>query len=725
MKKIKVFFCYRFEDEEVVNVFKDLLSKGYKQTDREKECDIFFYSGVQKEFPWEDIVPLKIRDCDVFCLFMGSNIGNTQKNECYIYTENCENKKLIKIKLPNYNELGFLFAPTKNELGTIVLPQGSSQESIYKKAVDEFVRSYFGMEVDYSDDLPSNPYLFDYEKTIIDFFKFKSEFICDRDKTINENKLNDFLKAFCSIDDYNVSLGENNKQKRARVIEIINTKIKEGCSDVWPKVAKRAAVNSNINMLNDIGSFRLEDAEVLVAALSKYHFNEHCCMCENHLTFPEAGPREKLYFNPKGKLRVAILVSGGIAPGINAVIDGITQRHYKYYKANRAERDNRSEIEIFGIKNGFKAFNNDNFDEEFVYLIDDFTSKSRGQNRTEICTSDYINEGGSIIGTSREPSLIKPDVRVKKLEQIVERLRHQNIRILYIIGGDGSMKAAHAISHISERFKTDNWDLSVVGIPKTMDNDVLWVWQTFGFTSAVEKAREFVEILNTEVRSNPRLGIVQLFGSDSGFVVSHTVLASKTGICDIALIPEEKFSMAKLLKEVERIKTDKGYGLIVMSETAIPTDATNYLKAHKDKGSIGLNEKERNAIEDFIDKRKNGKHIEGQTNDHLRSGGLKIVARCIKDTYGDDFRVLINEPRHILRAIPPSTNDIIFGSRLGTLAVDNAMAGYHDFMISQWLTEFVLVPLKLVILGRKRIPNTGVFWKSVLAKTGQPPDMVI
>ena len=84
------------------------------------------------------------------------------------------------------------------------------------------------------------------------------------------------------------------------------------------------------------------------------------------------------------------------------------------------------------------------------------------------------------------------------------------------------------------------------------------------------------------------------------------------------------------------------------------------------------------------------------------------------------LRVFTNEPRHLLRAIPPSCSDIIIGHRLGTLAVDNAMAGYTDFMISQWLTEYVLVPLKLVVLGRKRIPQNGIFWKSVLAKTGQP-----
>ena len=92
--------------------------------------------------------------------------------------------------------------------------------------------------------------------------------------------------------------------------------------------------------------------------------------------------------------------------------------------------------------------------------------------------------------------------------------------------------------------------------------------------------------------------------------------------------------------------------------------------------------------------------------------------------YWQTFRVFVNEPRHLIRAIFPSVSDVIFGQRLGMLAVDNAMAGYTDFMVSQWVTEYVLVPLELVVLGRKRVPENGIFWKSVLANTGQWPTLV-
>jgi len=248
-----------------------------------------------------------------------------------------------------------------------------------------------------------------------------------------------------------------------------------------------------------------------------------------------------------------------------------------------------------------------------------------------------------------------------------------------------------------------------------MDNDILWVWQTFGFMSAVEKAREFIDYIAVETSSNPRVGIVQLFGSNSGFVVSHAVLASRTGVCDFALIPESPYELSKLIPAIITALNNKkkNYGLIIMSETAIPLDALDYhAKYERD---IMLTKEEIEALENYvkIDRRK----IKGHIDDKLRDASFKIVKVVIEKEI--NFRVLSNEPRHLIRAIPPSTVDIINASRLGTLAVDNAIAGYTDFMITQWLTEYCLVPLDLVVLGRKRIPTSGIFWKSVILKTEQ------
>jgi 6-phosphofructokinase 1 len=282
------------------------------------------------------------------------------------------------------------------------------------------------------------------------------------------------------------------------------------------------------------------------------------------------------------------------------------------------------------------------------------------------------------------------------------------------------MKAAHALYSVYEKKynKENDWRFNVVGIPKTMDNDILWVWQTFGFMSAVEKAREIIDYLAVETSSNPRLGIVQLFGSNSGFVVSHAVLASRTGICDFALIPESPFNLKKLIEELEKTIDKKNHGLIIMSETAIPEDALAYLKKYKTE--ICLTSEENKAINHYF--RVDNMNIKGHIDDKLRDASFKIVRVAIQKEI--KFRVLSNEPRHLIRAIPPSTVDIINASRLGILAVDNALAGYTDFMISQWLTEYCLVPLDLVVLGRKRIPKDGIFWKSVIAKTGQSEKLV-
>jgi 6-phosphofructokinase 1 len=458
-------------------------------------------------------------------------------------------------------------------------------------------------------------------------------------------------------------------------------------------------------------------------------------MVQKNLCFLEAGPKAKLAYPQPGKnLNVAIVVSGGIAPGINAVIDGITQRHYMYATKHQYK------VKVYGVKDGFQAF--DDFNQSRCTLIPSHDPSGLPMPSFEE-TSSHVNEGGSILGTSRFEELLNPSSRKRELEVIVALLFDNKIDILYVIGGDGSMKAAHAIWSFAQEYAGQRGlqrSLSVVAIPKTMDNDILWVWQTFGFLSAVERARELIEHLATEVKSNPRLGVVQLFGSDSGFVVSHAVLASRTGICDAALIPEIDFSMKELarylkLRMCERhLQNQRGripYGFIVMAETAIPTDAMEYL----DDPEIGLSEREKEAVINFNSKRKSQQRIEGQTDDAIRTAGLKIVSRGLLKLLPrvdvdhnvqpdwNKLRVFSNEPRHLLRATPPSSADIITAQRLGILAVDNALAGYTDFMVSQWLTEYVLVPLKLVILGRKRIPKEGIFWKSVLSKTGQPFDL--
>jgi 6-phosphofructokinase len=827
-----LFFSYNFKDKDIVSQFYTLL-KSYT------DIDIYFFDKALHKNGWVDEIKTRIKSCNYFLIFMGEKLGETQQGEIdYFKTiKEEERPQCIKIQLEDYNSEEFSFRATGNIISWEA--KNNITTGVYE-SVKTLVNNYLHLTFDFGDDLPLNPHLFDYEKRIIDFYIRKEALSQQRIsfESITEEEMDGIFKSVNFPEKLIRDLSHQDKKIKLEALsDEIHRKLTEGCPPEWPNLQAKNK-NTSPNELEDIGDFRSDDAFVLAAALSNYHKSpQSFCMMQKKLNFPEAGPREKLYY-PKfsrgsgNTFRVAVLVSGGIAPGINAVIDGISQRHYKYKKEN--ER-----LEIWGLKKGFQAF--ENLEANRIYLLND-ESSSNSNKKPDIVTSDYINEGGSILGTSRDEHLLSIEKRKDLLQSIAHQLKTSHIRILYIIGGDGSMKAAHAISHVARELETKDWDLSVVAIPKTMDNDILWVWQTFGFLSAVEKAREFIDNLAVEIKSNPRLGIVQLFGSDSGFVVSHAVLASRTGICDFALIPEVPFSM-KVLREFLKNKlesNERDYSLIVMAETAIPTDAMDYID-YPDQAPVYMNEKfyiklkeqlpkesfsiienhykqsssngnymlntsieedikdrikgilhesgllkytdlfemdfsndidlansfsteekeeldnfsegeskkkyrnilnsigyyhyididlsknEKTAIIEYIKLRNRHKRIEGQTNDALRTAGLKIVSKGIeepKEDWNEGFRVLKNEPRHLLRAIPPSTIDIIFGNRLGTLAVDNAMAGYSDFMISQWLTEFVLVPLKLVVLGRKRIPGNGVFWKSVLAKTGQPANMV-
>jgi len=713
---MRTFFSYREEDSDIVHRVKRLMLKSAP------EIVALWEESVQDFLRRMD---RELHKCSNFVLFLADKLGEYQRQELdtfwqlktegqsspsgvpdrrmvivclcdrereddvFLTNEITRYGRIHRVRLPDF---GNLSSPTASVTEASCVSPSEDRDSRALPVAKELTEA-LGIPWIY-DGLPADPHLFDYEKDIIAHYQ-------------------DALRLFPN-GIRAVKRDDSEPQRRIAIYE----KWLKGCPAEWPDVARFVPPpdedpKARENPLDEeeIGKYRPVEARVLVKAL-----RDEKGAKETAFTFPEAGPRGELYFRPDQDLKVAIMVSGGIAPGINAVIDGIVQRHWKYAKGRKGR------LAIHGLTNGFLSKGST---DRSVLLKADKEEQERTAGA--VFTPDHAHEGGSIIGTSRVEELLRGEDRIKRLERIDENL--EDVDILYIIGGDGSMKAAHALYEISCKNSNRERKLSVVAIPKTMDNDVLWVWQSFGFLSAVEKAREVIEHLSTEVQSNPRLCIVQLFGSDSGFVVSHAVLASATGHCILALIPEVDFSMQGILGWIkEEIKPSGGRpprGIVVMAETAVPTDAMTFSK----KTDCELTGEEKRKLKEFDDLRKRKKRIEGQTEDALRSAGLKIVKfglrQGLKDLPGWKLlRVVTNEPRWQLRAIPPSCSDVIIGQRLGTLAVDNAMAGYTDFMISQWLTEYVLVPLKLVVLGRKRIPQDGIFWKSVLAKTGQPADLV-
>lgn len=591
--------------------------------------------------------------------------------------------------------------------------------------------------------LPVTPNIFDYEKEMIRFYLANQcyELLNQLpDDAAGEARRNEISEKYPAI---------LNEWPESKVREILN----KGIAASWPSVHRFPHTQKN-PLHKD--RFRGAEGESFLRVNALLGLD----VPGAPLTLLEAGPRPEIALPWPGKLslNVAIVVAGGIAPGINAVIDAIVQRHFAYRKAGK----NAYNLQIYGLKNGLLA-------------IDPHSPLSRHVRQLNPSdTVEHATRGGSILGTSRDNDLLSPDPRTRlaRLEQIASELKRQQIDVLYIIGGDGSMKAAHALWHKANNNATDHQHfrpMSVVAVPKTMDNDILWVWQSFGFLSAVQEAREIIERLHTEVRSNPRLGIVQFFGSGSGFVVSHAVLAAATGHTTLALIPEMDFTVLGVARYIKQrlwesanpgnvdpeapaapIDLSIPHGLIVMAETAIPLDALECV-GEKDPppglehfykkavAKLKPTKDDKEIIKGFF---ANGRRVQGQTHEHLRSLGVKLLDELLPELLPDPrlhefirplgwnepnwnrLRMVRNEPRYLVRALEPSTTDIINGQRLGLLAVDAAMAGFTDCMVSQWLTEFSIVPLELVVLGRKRIPPSGMFWKSVTDKTRQPDDLV-
>jgi 6-phosphofructokinase 1 len=654
---VKIFLSFHFADMEFVAQVDAFLR-------RQPDLDTFFWDADKRRYDFTAELKAALGESDAFIYFNGAVQGDTQMDELAAAKDKDS---------PVRRHLLFVWLPVNDAF------TGQAASPIKLESTDEAAALSCAKSIAAALEKPwcgwggiPDGYPFEYEKSIVE--------------------------AHVSGD-------------------FATKRVRDGCPSEWPRVDRNEAKLKNPLPQDAIGAYRPAGAEVVVDARLLVVGDGDASPAVKRLTFPEAGPREFLRFPREGILKVGLLVSGGIAPGTNAIIQSIVCRHLHYQHASRRHY----QLDINGYLEGFRAL------------------LPGGSYRllSEANTCEIAHHGGSILGTSRAPELLdeNPIHRQAHLHNMVINLRNQGIEILYVMGGDGSMRAAHALQVAAWEAESD---LAVVGIPKTTDNDILWVWQSVGITSAVTKASECMLDLLVEIKSYPRLCVLQLPGSDSGFVIGNATLAAGENVCDAALIPEIQFSMKGLGHFVrERLESrlrlgdraERPYGLVVVGETAVPTDFEDYLEAPY----VQLADAEKEAIKEFV--REDRRQV-GPTPKALRTGTLKLVSQVLEEyirrpdgaaettTYWKSFSVFTNSPRNLIRAVAPSVPDMIVAQRLGTLAVDNAMAGYSDFMISQWLTEYVLVPLRLVVLGRKRVGTGGIFWKSVLDTTGQKPDLV-
>jgi len=381
---------------------------------------------------------------------------------------------------------------------------------------------------------------------------------------------------------------------------------------------------------------------------------------QNIPSLEKAGPRKKLYFEP-GNTTSAIVTCGGLSPGLNAVIRGLVM--INWYRYNNRQ--------IYGIQYGYEGF------------IDDYGHKVISLTPEMV---DNINKsGGTILGSSRGN---QDSVR------IVDRLQELGVDILYTIGGDGTQRGAlDIIKEIEKR----EMKIAVIGLPKTIDNDINYIDKSFGMETAFSMATEAIYSAHTEARSYTNgVGLVKLMGRESGFIAAYSTLA--TNEVNFCLIPELDFDLygenSFLYHLGERLKR-RGHALIVVAEGT----GQNFFQGTMDKDPSG--NKKLNDI---------GLFLEEKINQYLDSIGLQHTVKYIN-------------PSYTIRSCSPIPTDAIFCTQLAQMAVHAGMSGRTGMVTGYLNGQFTHIPTRLATERRKKINLRSQLWASIMEATGQPLNM--
>ena len=383
-------------------------------------------------------------------------------------------------------------------------------------------------------------------------------------------------------------------------------------------------------------------------------------MIEKTLPIPSfelAGPRRHIFFDPS-KLKCALVTCGGLCPGLNDIIRSIVlELHYGYGVNN-----------IFGIRYGLQGF-----------------IAGYGHDLIDLTCEFVVNihdRGGTVLGSSRGP---------QDIDEIVDSMERMNIGLLFMIGGDGTLTAAN---RITARIADRGLKIGVIGVPKTIDNDIYMVSRSFGFDTAVDVATSAIISASNEAEGYPNgLGLLKLMGRHSGFIAATAVLAQQD--VNFVLIPEIDFDLEGpngLLNALEKRLADRKHAVIVVAEGA------------------------------------GQKFFENNTNERDASGNIKLkdIGIYLKEAIaahftgkGIDISIKYIDPSYMIRSLPANANDRVFCNFLGRNSVHAGMSGRTGMLIGHWNNQFVHVPMKLIADKRKKVNPKGSLWRSTLEATGQ------
>ncbi|MGH3935748.1 MAG: ATP-dependent 6-phosphofructokinase [Pseudonocardiaceae bacterium] len=375
-------------------------------------------------------------------------------------------------------------------------------------------------------------------------------------------------------------------------------------------------------------------------------------------SFEPAGPRRKIFFDPS-KTRAGIVTCGGLCPGLNDVIRGLVRNLTYHYGVPR----------VVGFRNGYQGFI-----ASYRYDVVDLTPQS---------VRDINVDGGTVLGTSRGP---------QHPHEIVDCLERLGISILFVIGGDGTMRGAMQIaSVVGERGAR----IAVVGVPKTIDNDIPYLDQSFGFQTAFARATESIHAVTVEAKATPfGIGLVKLMGRHSGFIACYAALARHDA--DVVLIPEVAFQLdgnSGLLHHLERRVRERGYAVVVVAEGAGQELLDGEEAANDASGNAGL--------------RDVGALLRRRFAEHFAAAGIEACIRFI-------------DPSYAIRSVPANPYDSVYCVRLAQAAVHAAMSGRTEMVVGRWRRRFVHIPMALAVSKRNQVDPHGDLWMSVLEATGQP-----
>lgn len=375
------------------------------------------------------------------------------------------------------------------------------------------------------------------------------------------------------------------------------------------------------------------------------------------LSFDLAGPREKIYFDPS-KLKCAIATCGGLCPGLNDIIRSVVLELYHIYSVKT----------IYGIRHGLQGFIPE-YEHDVVELNPD-------------SVSGIQNTGGSILGSSRG---------TQDIGMVVDCLERMNIGILFMVGGDGTLKASKLIA---EEIEARNLKISVIGIPKTIDNDIFLVSRSFGFDTAVDIATLAIKGAHNEAVAYPNgIGLIKLMGRHSGFLTATAALAQQDA--NFVLVPEVDiylYGKTGFLQALEGRILHRKHAIIIVAEGA----GQNFFEDEK-------------------------REYDASGNLKLRDIGLFLKEKISKWFQAKDIPITLKyiNPSYMIRSLPANSNDSVFCGFLGREAVHAGMAGKTKLLISYWNNHYVHVPMDASAGKRKNMDPQGRLWQSVLETTGQ------